>query len=465
MLEVSAKSKTVSGPVTYAKRLIFKQDSEAVTERLHSNSGQNGAPVTNGIAASDCLAQIDRLVSDPLLCGSEALCKLLQYLAHHTLHSPADHLKEYQIATEVLGRLSDFDPQSDSCVRVQVGRLRTKLAEYYSSVGARDPILVDLPKGRYALSFDRKVSSSSEKAAHSDPVDPRWSTSVLLRWKLAAVGALALAIGCCATLWIQNRSLQRQLTPWRYSPAVAQLWSGFLDAHLETDVVMEDDAFLLVQNISHETFDFNDYLNRTYIVQLQTQDFSPDIHEALRLIGLKNLGRATGVRMAQHILALDPLGKSLHFYNAREYMPSLLTQDNVILLGGPLTNPWVQLFENRLNFTEAPYSERNSPVTNHAPAHGEQEVYMPSDTVQYSVVAYLPNSGHNSRILLVQGTSSEATEAGTDFLLSEDQLSGLLKRLHATEFPYFEVLLKTSQVTGTPLTTTIEAYRTYPNLH
>ena len=242
-------------------------------------------------------------------------------------------------------------------------------------------------------------------------------------------------------------------------------WSAFLDSHQDTDVVMEDDAFLLVQNISHETFGFNDYLNRTYISQLQTQDFSPEVHEALRLISLKNLGRATEVRIAQRFLALDPVGKRLHWYNSREYSPFLLKQDNVILLGGPLSNPWVQLFENRLNFTEALYSDHFSPVTNHAPAEGEPAVYNPTDTVQYCVVAYLPNTDNGGKTLVIQGTSSEATEAGADFLLSEDQLGSLLKRMHSSEFPYFEVLLKTSQVTGTPLTTTIEAYRVYSNLH
>ena len=49
-----------------------------------------------------------------------------------------------------------------------------------------------------------------------------------------------------------------------------------------------------------------------------------------------------------------------------------------------------------------------------------------------------------------------------DFLLSEDRLSSFQKTLHVTQFPYFEVLLKTSQVKGTPLTATVEAYRTYP---
>jgi len=56
-----------------------------------------------------------------------------------------------------LRRPSDFDPHLDATIRVQVGRLRAKLVEYYSTVGAEDPIGVDLPKGTYALTFHLRV--------------------------------------------------------------------------------------------------------------------------------------------------------------------------------------------------------------------------------------------------------------------------------------------------------------------
>jgi hypothetical protein len=67
-------------------------------------------------------------------------------------------------------------------------------------------------------------------------------------------------------------------------------------------------------------------------------------------------------------------------------------------------------------------------------------------------------------ILLIEGTGSTSAEAAGDFLLSEAELANFRNKLHVTKFPYFEVLLKTSQVRGTSFTTTIEAYRTYPNL-
>ena len=86
-------------------------------------------------------AQIEKLANSPVLHGSESLCKFLRYVAKHALDHPGAPLKEYQIATEVFGRDDDFDPQVDSMVRVQAGRLRAKLAEYYGGEGADDPDL------------------------------------------------------------------------------------------------------------------------------------------------------------------------------------------------------------------------------------------------------------------------------------------------------------------------------------
>jgi hypothetical protein len=438
---------------------------EIVTKTLHTGSGEADGREINGISPPECLAQIDRLVSNPYLQGSEALCKLLQYLAHHTLNSPAGHLKEYQIATEVLGRPANFDPQSDASVRVQVGRLRAKLAEYYNSAGSADPLVVDVPKGRYTLSFERRGPAPKEKASGISIDRFPESRPGQRRWMLAELIVIVLAVGCCAALWVQNRDLSRSLHPWRDTPAIAALWSRFLDTNQNTDIVMEDSGFLLVQNFSKQTFSFNDYLNRTYLNRFQAQAFSPEMLNALNVIAGKTLARSSQVRLVQRILALDPLGKKVHLYNAREYLPSLATQDNLILFGNPTSNPWEELFQSHLNFTEIDSTEL-SPVTNRAPAAGEQAIYTPMDnTIQYCVVAYLANPAGSGNILLVQGTSSEATEAGGDFLLSEDQLSNFMKKLHATRLPYFEVLLKISQVTGTPLTTTIEAYRAYPDPH
>src|SRR5256885_4348793 len=91
------------------------------------------------------VSQVDRLVNSHVLHGSESLCKLLRYLAKHALDHPGTPIKEYQIATEVFGRSADFDPQLDSMVRVQAGRLRAKLTEYYGSVRGKKPLGRGIP--------------------------------------------------------------------------------------------------------------------------------------------------------------------------------------------------------------------------------------------------------------------------------------------------------------------------------
>src|ERR1700692_1267290 len=101
--------------------------------------------------------QVDRLINSHSLRSSESLCKLLRYLAERSIDHRGVPLKEYQIATEVLGRPAGFDPQNDSTVRVQAGRLRVKLEEYYSHEGPDDPIVIELPKGSYALVFHVRI--------------------------------------------------------------------------------------------------------------------------------------------------------------------------------------------------------------------------------------------------------------------------------------------------------------------
>src|SRR5260370_31297380 len=105
--------------------------------------------------------QVERMVGSEVLHGSESLCKLLRYLAEHCLDHPGAAVKEYQIATELFRRPNDFDPRMDATVRVQTGRLRSKLAEYYGNAGAKDPWILEIPKGAYSLSFLPRTAAQS----------------------------------------------------------------------------------------------------------------------------------------------------------------------------------------------------------------------------------------------------------------------------------------------------------------
>src|SRR5258708_24335636 len=140
----------------------LQRDADVVTLLLNEC---NEAPVVS--EREQYLLQIEKLVNSHVLHGSESLCKLLRYLAKHALDHPGQPIKEYQIATEVFARSGDFDPQVDSMVRVQAGRLRAKLSEYYNSDGAEDAVVVELPKGTYILSLHHRVPAARPHSGSS----------------------------------------------------------------------------------------------------------------------------------------------------------------------------------------------------------------------------------------------------------------------------------------------------------
>ncbi len=146
------------------------------------------------------LAQVERVAASHALRESESLRKLLNYLTHHALDHPGEPVKEYQIATEVLGRQSDFDPQLNSMVRVQAGRLRTKLTEYYSDEGSDDPIFVDFPKGTYALHF-RERKPAAGKSPSADEQGTKSSASASLYQPALRASGMPSQWGC-SSLWL-----------------------------------------------------------------------------------------------------------------------------------------------------------------------------------------------------------------------------------------------------------------------
>ncbi|OJJ11479.1 hypothetical protein BKI51_06965 [Alphaproteobacteria bacterium AO1-B] len=100
---------------------------------------------------------VDQQISDYLerIRASGALGKSNRRLVllEHLIRAEADgcggQLKAYSIGLDIFGKDPDFDPQSDSVVRVEIGRLRTAIAVFESSTFADCELQVDIPKGTY----------------------------------------------------------------------------------------------------------------------------------------------------------------------------------------------------------------------------------------------------------------------------------------------------------------------------
>jgi hypothetical protein len=274
----------------------------------------------------------------------------------------------------------------------------------------------------------------------------------------------------CAALYFQNRTLRKALYPWDGQPALAAFWSGFLDSHQQTDLVMPDDSASVMQDITHNPLTLGDYMSRGFVTQIQSSNMSADRKQDVSEVLGHNLVTFGAVRAAQAVLGEIP-GTYPHYLTlARYFTADQIKRDNVILIGGKKAVPWDDLFDDQLNFVaDYDFAHEMPIVRNRNPKPGEQTVYTVSRTssnfTEYAVIAYVPNPSHTGNIIILAGTDSDATGAAAAFLTSENQMQNLRNTFGVSRFPYFEILLKTSRLSGTFFDAELVAYRTYPNLH
>jgi len=408
---------------------------------------------------SHILGQIERLVSSHTLHGSESLCKLLRYLAKHALDQPGVSLKEYQIATEVFGRQNDFDPQVDSAVRVQAGRLRSKLAEYYASEGAEDQIIVELPKGMYVLSFHPRSSGNGRgqrpAGALEVPHEAAVATGVSRRWMVASLvlGALLLISVAAMGLFLTRRSTSAAgaANPETVPASLQIFWRGFLTGPDEPWVIFSNAAF-----VGHPDTGLRYYDSR--------RDANAVIFD-----------HYTGVGEVLAVHNLDDVFESLH-QKLRVKRGSLFSLDDaknndLIFIGSPSEN--LTLLEipgtKQFVFREVASGPRkgNVEVVNVHPERGEAASYMATPADQplvedYAVIAFVPGLNPAHSQLILAGTTTFGTQAAVEYVTRQNFLEELLQRLSISkpsELKPFEALLHVRIARGVPVGTELVALR------
>lgn len=103
--------------------------------------------------AAEIRAALEKLIASPTFSKSPQLAHFIKFVVEETLAGRADRIKAYTIAADALGRGADFDAQNNPLVRVEAGRLRHALDQYYATHGRDDPITIELPRGHYVPVF------------------------------------------------------------------------------------------------------------------------------------------------------------------------------------------------------------------------------------------------------------------------------------------------------------------------
>ena len=178
-------------------------------------------------------SQVKRIAASRVLRSSESIRKLLLYLASRTFETPGNPPKEFAIAVDVLDRAHDFDPRVDAAVRVVVGRLRSKLAEYYVEEGRDDLVAVELPRGEYLLRFHAVAAaakpSATEKSDNHGDYEPIADPSHRRKWVLLFACAMVVTAVAVA-FYLGTRIAQRtdaRLATQEMAPEILAFWRPY----------------------------------------------------------------------------------------------------------------------------------------------------------------------------------------------------------------------------------------------
>jgi TolB-like protein/Flp pilus assembly protein TadD len=128
-----------------------------------SGFGKFALPRATEIERSEVIAALKAILSSKLFRSTERLSGFLRHAVESVLNGRAGELKEYSIGRAVFGRRIDFDPRIDPIVRVEAGRLRLRLKQYYETEGQDDKLRIELPKGGYVARFVRSAGAESEE--------------------------------------------------------------------------------------------------------------------------------------------------------------------------------------------------------------------------------------------------------------------------------------------------------------
>ena len=139
-----------------------------------NSQARSGSPMTAGRIQR----QLQRILTNPAFRATKAQKAFLKFVVRKTLSGNAMEIKGYTVATRVFGRREDFDQSTDPIVSIQANKLRRALEHYYLTVGDKDPVHIEIPKGSYVPNFTERVAEHPAlPRPENEPGIPRFKGS------------------------------------------------------------------------------------------------------------------------------------------------------------------------------------------------------------------------------------------------------------------------------------------------
>lgn len=396
-------------------------------------------PDIPSIPADQSRLQLARILESEVFRDSPTLQRLLSYLVEEALAGRTEGLKEYSIGTSVFQRGEDFDPRTDSIVRVQMGILRKKLGAYYAELGSQDEVVVEIPRGHYSPAFLSQRAQMPASQPGGTPSSGQSSNGNI--WKAASLvlGVVVLA-GTAAGLtflW-RGRTAARSAEARAFQWATHPVWRGFFGPGSSTKLVVGVPymfAFggFMVRDpgINHD----EELTTNPRINAMAAQMGTPSKCEVYT-----GLGEAGGINLLTRFFA--SASQDLPLIRSRLAKWQDLATGNAIFLSSARFQTLDQEIQRPADF-EFIDKKFSMAILNKRPKAGEQAEYVPSvrrgadgadDGSDYALISVWPGTMRGRRIISLGGTYTWGTEGAAEYLTDGPSLEELREKL-ATGLP------------------------------
>lgn len=390
-------------------------------------------------------AEVTRILSSRTLRGKETLQRLLSYLAERTLDGSAETLKEYTIGVEVFGKAEDYNPQEDASVRVQIGRLRQKLEEYYRAESPAAPVVIELPKRQFALQFHSQVvalPTSDLTAARASLVvagelpQPAPERLRKVSWPSLLLGALTVAaLWAGWSFWQTRAPSQAAASATIESPELNELWQPFLASNRPVTMAVTMRPFLRYERgviwdweVSELPRPQRDARMAELRQRLNTQTLAPWEQT------YTSFGEATGIFLLTRLF--EGHHHDLQLKRSGTLAWEEIAERNIIFLGAGKSGVPFQKIP-----IERAFVELGDRIVNVHPRNGEPPEFItprptPPDYLQtedYALISLVPGLHGNGEILAFGGGSSPGLWAAVQYLTEPRYARELTAKLRGSD--------------------------------
>ena len=412
----------------------------------------------------EVLQQLEKVLRSQCLHGSESLRAFLQFIVTKAVDKQENQLKEYTIATEVFGRDGGFDPRVDSVVRVQAGRLRTKVQEYYAGEGKGDSILIELPKGHYSPSFsylklqgNTAPVDSKLEAAPSVPLvpsveakTPSTTTEKYARTTLERRIIFVLSLICVALLsstlffYIRSREDHTTLSTPKLDSAEMKIlrpfWQSFLQSPEPVLVAYSNTLFQGTADNGMKLLTPLDSVGPRPGLSQPSQALNSTMRDTVITQHYTGVGEVMGAYLLGEYFG--KLGRSVRVKRSLLLTWEDLKSENFIFLGSPAENlllrdlPQEQQFVFRTVKTAS--GELEYGIVNLRPESGEKPYYLakregPSRSQMsedYALISLFKGLNPQTRLLILAGIETYGTQAAVEYVIKPEYAADLISHLN-----------------------------------